>query len=235
MIDDNGGTEIAYTRNPRDGKDAGETVTLEVTDANGMTVHRIGGARGRRQRRGRLAPRRRRLRQARHRPDRRRHRADRRRVAVRAGQRDRLQDRDGRARRRHRVRLARRERRGRRTSRRRRLGGWTPPTSTTSTPSGTRATAHSSGFTFKSRRTTTATSPRPTPTGATATSSGCSSSPARCSRDTNGTHDYFSRWGGTMDGLHMLNGFHTNAHCIARRHGRPLRRVPVPDLVPRPH
>jgi hypothetical protein len=33
--------------------------------------------------------------------------------------------------------------------------------------------------------------------------------------DTNGTHDYFSRWGGTMDGLHMLNGFHTNAHCIA--------------------
>jgi len=33
--------------------------------------------------------------------------------------------------------------------------------------------------------------------------------------DTNGTHDYFSRWGGTMDGLHILNGFHTNAHCIA--------------------
>ena len=33
--------------------------------------------------------------------------------------------------------------------------------------------------------------------------------------DTSGTHDYFSRWGGTMDGLHILNGFHTNAHCIA--------------------
>ena len=33
--------------------------------------------------------------------------------------------------------------------------------------------------------------------------------------DTNGTWDYFSRWGGTMDGLHILNGFHTNAHCIA--------------------
>jgi hypothetical protein len=32
--------------------------------------------------------------------------------------------------------------------------------------------------------------------------------------DTSGTHDYFSRWGGTMDGLHILNGFHTNAHCI---------------------
>jgi hypothetical protein len=32
--------------------------------------------------------------------------------------------------------------------------------------------------------------------------------------DTSGTHDYFSRWGGTIDGLHMLNGFHTNAYCI---------------------
>jgi hypothetical protein len=33
--------------------------------------------------------------------------------------------------------------------------------------------------------------------------------------DTSGTHDYFGRWGGTLDGLHMLNGFHTNAYCIA--------------------
>jgi hypothetical protein len=33
-------------------------------------------------------------------------------------------------------------------------------------------------------------------------------------RDTNGLHDYFSRWGGTVDGLHMLNGFHTNAYCV---------------------
>jgi hypothetical protein len=33
-------------------------------------------------------------------------------------------------------------------------------------------------------------------------------------RDTNGLHDYFSRWGGAVDGLHMLNGFHTNAYCI---------------------
>jgi hypothetical protein len=32
--------------------------------------------------------------------------------------------------------------------------------------------------------------------------------------DTSGTWDYFSRWGGTMDGLHILNGFHTNAYCI---------------------
>ena len=42
-IDDNAGTEIAYTRNQR-GKDEGETVTLEVTDANGISSHRIGGA-----------------------------------------------------------------------------------------------------------------------------------------------------------------------------------------------
>ena len=33
-------------------------------------------------------------------------------------------------------------------------------------------------------------------------------------RDTNGSHDYFSRWGGAVDGLHMLNGFHTNAYCV---------------------
>ena len=33
-------------------------------------------------------------------------------------------------------------------------------------------------------------------------------------RDTTGTHDYFSRWGGTINGLHMLNGFDTNAQCV---------------------
>jgi hypothetical protein len=33
-------------------------------------------------------------------------------------------------------------------------------------------------------------------------------------RDTNGANDYFSRWGGTINGLHMLNGFHTNAQCV---------------------
>jgi hypothetical protein len=32
--------------------------------------------------------------------------------------------------------------------------------------------------------------------------------------DTNGSSDYFSRWGGAVDGLHILNGFHTNAWCI---------------------
>jgi Family of unknown function (DUF6345) len=38
--------------------------------------------------------------------------------------------------------------------------------------------------------------------------------------DTNGFHDYFSRWGGTLDGLHILNGFHTNAYCINGGTGR---------------
>jgi uncharacterized protein DUF6345 len=33
-------------------------------------------------------------------------------------------------------------------------------------------------------------------------------------RDTNGFHNYFSRWGGAVDGLHILNGFHTNAYCV---------------------
>jgi hypothetical protein len=33
-------------------------------------------------------------------------------------------------------------------------------------------------------------------------------------RDTTGTSDFFSRWGGAINGLHMLNGFDTNAYCI---------------------
>src|SRR5690349_7715640 len=33
-------------------------------------------------------------------------------------------------------------------------------------------------------------------------------------RDTTGTHDYFSRWGGTINGLHILNGFDTNAQGV---------------------
>jgi hypothetical protein len=32
--------------------------------------------------------------------------------------------------------------------------------------------------------------------------------------DTSGTHDYFGRWGAAFDGLHILNGFHTNAYCV---------------------
>jgi hypothetical protein len=33
-------------------------------------------------------------------------------------------------------------------------------------------------------------------------------------QDTTGTGDYFSRWGGAINGLHMLNGFDTSAYCI---------------------
>jgi len=32
--------------------------------------------------------------------------------------------------------------------------------------------------------------------------------------DTSGTNDYFGRWRQAFNGLHMLNGFHTNAYCV---------------------
>ena len=32
--------------------------------------------------------------------------------------------------------------------------------------------------------------------------------------DTNGHHDYFARWRQAFNGLHILNGFHTNAYCV---------------------
>ncbi|MDG4830813.1 DUF6345 domain-containing protein [Solwaraspora sp. WMMD1047] len=39
-------------------------------------------------------------------------------------------------------------------------------------------------------------------------------------RDTNGTHNYFSRWRQAFQGLHILNGFHTNAYCVGGGTGR---------------
>jgi hypothetical protein len=39
-------------------------------------------------------------------------------------------------------------------------------------------------------------------------------------RDTNGAHDYFGRWAPAFDGLHVLNGFDTNAYCIGGGTGR---------------
>lgn len=33
-------------------------------------------------------------------------------------------------------------------------------------------------------------------------------------RDTSGTYDYFDRWRQAFRGLHILNGFHTNAYCV---------------------
>lgn len=41
-------------------------------------------------------------------------------------------------------------------------------------------------------------------------------------QDTTGTHDYFGRWGPTFAGLHMLNGFHTVAGCVAAGLGGPF-------------
>jgi hypothetical protein len=39
-------------------------------------------------------------------------------------------------------------------------------------------------------------------------------------RDTNGANDYFARWAPAFDGLHLLNGFDTNANCIPGGTGR---------------
>ncbi len=39
-------------------------------------------------------------------------------------------------------------------------------------------------------------------------------------RDTNGANDYFARWAPAFDGLHLLNGFDTNANCVAGGTGR---------------
>jgi hypothetical protein len=39
-------------------------------------------------------------------------------------------------------------------------------------------------------------------------------------RDTNGSADYFARWAPAFTGLHLLNGFDTNAYCIGGGTGR---------------
>lgn len=39
-------------------------------------------------------------------------------------------------------------------------------------------------------------------------------------RDTNGSADYFARWDEVFSGLHLLNGFDTNAYCINGGTGR---------------
>jgi hypothetical protein len=50
-------------------------------------------------------------------------------------------------------------------------------------------------------------------------------------RDTSGRNDYFGRWGGTMDGLHILNGFHTNAYCINGGTGGTFARYLFPRKI----
>ncbi|HKT04776.1 MAG TPA: DUF6345 domain-containing protein [Rugosimonospora sp.] len=37
--------------------------------------------------------------------------------------------------------------------------------------------------------------------------------------DTSGTYDYFARWRPAFVGLHILNGFHTNAYCVGTTGG----------------
>jgi Family of unknown function (DUF6345) len=50
-------------------------------------------------------------------------------------------------------------------------------------------------------------------------------------RDTNGTHNYFGRWGGAVDGLHILNGFHTNAYCVGGGTGGTFARYLFPRQI----
>ncbi len=47
--------------------------------------------------------------------------------------------------------------------------------------------------------------------------------------DTNGTNDYFQRWAPAFDGLHILNGFHTNASCIGGGTGALFARLLFPE------
>ena len=48
-------------------------------------------------------------------------------------------------------------------------------------------------------------------------------------RDTNGAADYFGRWGPTMDGLHLINGFDTNAYCVGGGTGRTFASYLFPE------
>ncbi len=53
-------------------------------------------------------------------------------------------------------------------------------------------------------------------------------------RDTNGTNDYFQRWAPAFDGLHLLNGFHTNAQCVGGGTGRRFAEYLFPGFFWRP-
>jgi hypothetical protein len=48
-------------------------------------------------------------------------------------------------------------------------------------------------------------------------------------RDTNGAADYFSRWAPAFDGLHLLNGFDTNAYCVTGGTGRRFAEYLFPE------
>lgn len=53
-------------------------------------------------------------------------------------------------------------------------------------------------------------------------------------RDTNGNGDYFQRWAPAFDGLHLLNGFHTNAQCVSGGTGRRFAEYLFPGWFWRP-
>ena len=131
---------------------------------------------------------------------------------MRAGQRDRLQERDGGPRRPDRVRLARLgafEKDFKEAT----LGGW--DRSYVDNVDAQWYTGHGwpGGFTFKSSVDDTSIVPRDANWGDWDLE-WLQLESCQVLADTNGTHDYFGRWGGTIDGLHMLNGFHTNAYCV---------------------
>ncbi len=48
-------------------------------------------------------------------------------------------------------------------------------------------------------------------------------------RDTNGAADYFARWAPVFDGLHLLNGFDTNAYCIGGGTGERFAELLFPE------
>jgi Family of unknown function (DUF6345) len=52
--------------------------------------------------------------------------------------------------------------------------------------------------------------------------------------DTNGMNDYFQRWAPAFDGLHILNGFHTNAQCVGGGTGRRFAEYLFPGPFWRP-
>ncbi len=49
-------------------------------------------------------------------------------------------------------------------------------------------------------------------------------------RDTNGNMDQLTRWGGAINGLHMMNGFHTNAICVDGGTGRTFAQLLFPQF-----
>ena len=49
-------------------------------------------------------------------------------------------------------------------------------------------------------------------------------------KDTNGSMDQLARWGGAINGLHMMNGFHTNAICVDGGTGRTFAQLLFPQL-----